>query len=311
MVARRSDRTVEDDRARQLAETTDNDNHAPDPPPPEDDAPLGWERLIPGRRVFRLSSSHPDFPTEWLAKYRHDEYQRLTLNGAVGEAVKRLRQYWINVEPIMLVATTTAEVSKPCLDLLHALDAETDSLPISDRTTRRIYLAEHAFPELIARLLIVLTEPRSPIPIEVLVNAETAINPDADPVTMALRPGEIVIRLSDTPVRHLRQEFLTFVSEAQQEILGHQQRTRPVNAEKAISTFLLRKHTDLTAEEITGGENDRSNSRSAVQKRTQRRQRRAKQQGEAWTQEATQAANAWLDFLQRRNKTPTVDNDGR
>ncbi|MDP9469973.1 MAG: hypothetical protein M3Q71_04810 [Chloroflexota bacterium] len=312
MVARRPDRTVEDEHARQFAETTDNDNRAPDPPPPEDDAPLGWERLIPGRRVFRLSSNHPDLPREWLAKYTEREYQRLAQRGDVALAIKTLRVlYASTVEPAIRAATTNAERFHQFALLNHALERQADTIPISDRATRRAFLAEYAYPEYLRRL----AGPSPAIPFEVVVNDSDA------PHEVELAPGEIMIRLADTPTRHLAREFLPFVTEAQQDILEHQPRGgRPADIAGATVVSLLREHTNLTAREITEATGSESTTAQAARKKVAGKQRRGDDQREAQEREFAQAWERQQrevdEFLRQRdnpapkqdtNEKPTLD----
>ncbi len=117
---------------------------------------------------------------------------------------------------------------------------ETDGLPVSDRATRRAYLAEHAYPQRLSHL----GETSPPTPFEIVVNN------DRIPIEQTLAPGEVMIRLSDTPTRHLAREFLTFVAEAQQAILGHKQRGRPADIGKAKRVSSLRASGELTAHQI-------------------------------------------------------------
>ncbi|MDP9472655.1 MAG: hypothetical protein M3Q71_18650 [Chloroflexota bacterium] len=274
---------MEDEHARQPADTTSDEDQHPDPPPPEDDAPLGWERLIPGRRVFRLSSSHPDFPTEWLAEYARRERERLEHDARTLHAVSRLQLLWAEVEPAMQAASTFEDYAKLYTELHNALEMETDSLPISDRATRRTYLAEHAFPE----RLTTLRETSTPGPFEIVVNNDTF------PVAQILAPGEIMIRLSDTPTRHFARVFLTFVAEAQQAILGHKQRGRPADVGKAERVSVLRATGKLTARqiaELTGLSSGTANPDS-IRKTVSRWQRKGdkpyeKLHGPAWKEEA-------------------------
>ncbi len=272
---------MEDEHARQLAETTDNDDHAPDPPPPEDDAPLGWERLFPGRRVFRLSSNHPDLPREWLAKYTEREYQRLAQRGDVALAIETLRALYVSiVEPAIGAATTNDELFQQFALLDHALERQANTIPISDRATRRAFLAKYALPE----YLMPLAGPAPPIPFEIVVNDSDA------PHKAEIAPGEIMIRLADTPSRHLAREFLPFVTEAQQDILEHQPRGgRPADIAGATLVSLLREQTNLNAREIAEATGSESTTAKAARKKVAGKQRRGDEQREAQEREFAQA----------------------
>ncbi len=297
---------MEDEHARQFAKTTDNDNRAPDPPPPEDDAPVGWERLIPDRRVFRLSSNHPDLPREWLAKYTEREYQRLAQRGDVALAIKTLRALYVSiVEPAIRAATTPDEHFQQFALLDHALERQANTIPISDRATRRAFLAEHAYPE----YLMPLAGPSPAIPFEVVVNDSDA------PHKAELAPGEIMIRLADTPTRHLAREFLPFVTEAQQDILEHQPRDgRPADIAGATVVSLLREHTNLNAREIAEATGSESTTAKAARKKVAGKQRRGDEQREAQEREFAQAWEQQRrqveEFLrQRTNPSPKQNAD--
>ncbi len=299
MVARRPDRAVEDEHARQFAETTDNDNRAPDPPPPEDDAPLGWERLIPGRRVFRLSSSHPDFPTEWLTKYIEGEYRRLDQSGEAAVAVAALRDIWDKTERTMRAPGIRFDTWREHWDTRRlALEYWVERIPISDRATRRAYLVERAFPD----SLTTLAGPSPPVPFEIVVNhGETSHYEE-------LPPGEIMIRLTDTPTRHLTREFMTFVAEAQQAILGHKQRGRPPQTETAEKVAAARQFSDLTAWEIAGALDIRSSTRDATRRKIARAEQQAARQDAIRGQEIARALDierqAWEEFRRQQDESP-------
>ncbi|MDP9359248.1 MAG: hypothetical protein M3R02_28980 [Chloroflexota bacterium] len=296
---------MEDDAARQMADaTTNDDNLPPDPPPPEDDAPLGWERLIPGRRVFRLSSNHPDLPQEWLAKYTDREYQRLAQRGDVTHAILELRVFYTSsVEPAIQAATTLDELFQQFARLQRSLENAADNIPISDRATRRAFLAKYALPE----YLMPLAGPAPPIPFEIVVN-------DSDtPHKVDLAPGEIMIRLADTPTRHLAREFLPFVTEAQQDILEHQPRGgRPADIAGATLVSLLREQTNLNARKITEATGSESTTAKAARKKVARKQRRGDERRETQKQELGQALERRRrqveEFVhQRNNPAPEQD----
>ncbi len=297
---------MEDEHARQLAETTDNDNRAPDPPPPEDDAPLGWERLFPGRRVFRLSPDHPDYPRDWLAKYIEGEYRRLDQSGEAAVAVASLRTFWEKIEPSMQEAMESFDAWLDCRRTLElALDYWLEQIPISDRATRLAYLVDRAYPDQFASL----AGPRPPVPFEIVVNNDTF------PVEQVLAPGEITIRLADTPTRHLAREFMTFVAEAQQAILGHKQRGRPPDTETAEKVAAARQFSDLTAWEIAGALGIRSNTRDATRRKISRAEQQAARQDAIREQEVTQALEAerqaWEAFRRQQDKTPDEQKGGQ
>ncbi len=299
---------MEDEHARQLAETTDNDNRAPEPEPPEDDTPLGWEHLIPGRDVFRFSPHHPDFPWDWLTKYTLGEYQRLDQSGEAAVAVDLLRNLWEIVEPAMQEAVTAGNFADwySYRKLLQKnLEHRAEQIPISDRATRRAYLARRAYPEHLASL----AGPSPPIPFEIVVNHSDTAHYEE------LAPGEIMIRLADTPTRHLTREFMTFVAEAQQTILGHKQRGRPRETDKAAMIAAAREQTSLTAWEIAGTLDMRSSTRDATRKRVARAEQRAAQQEELREQEIARAfeveRQAWEEFRRQRDEAPNEHETGQ
>ncbi len=233
---------MEDDAARQPASTLEVGDHTPEPEPPQDDTPTGWRRLIPrGGRFFCLSTEHPTYPQEWLTEYKARERRRLRADPQCQAAVIELQRLWSSVERILQADPTLDAWLNQCTLLRWVLDHETDKLPISDRATRRGYLAEQAFPPGLAHLL---TDPADS-PIEVIVNADTI------PLSLSLAPGEIVIRLSDTPVGRISRHFLRFVTEAQQTFLGRApKRGRPADTLTNQRVAALRATQDLTARQI-------------------------------------------------------------
>ncbi len=295
---------MEDDAARQPADTTNAEDQHLNPPPPEDDAPLGWERLIPGRRVFRLSSSHPDFPTEWLAKYIEGEYRRLDQSGEAAVAVAALRDIWDKTERTMRAPGIRFDTWREHWDTRRlALEYWVERLPISNRATRRAYLVDRAYPD----PLTTLAGPSPPVPFEIVVNHDETSHYEE------LSPGEILIRLTDTPTRHLTREFMTFVAEAQQAILGHKQRGRPPDTETTQQVAAARQLSDLTAWEIAGALDIRSNTRDATRRKIARAEQQAARQDAIREQEIAQALEAerqaWEAFRRQQDKKPD-DHEG-
>ncbi len=244
---------MEDEHARQPADTIEQ----------EEEPPVGWKRLIPGGkwRIFRLSPEHPDYPKGWLAKHRTKERRRLDQSGHAAVAIESFRQVWEAAELRMRAATTFDEWFEVYQLLDVALERDARLIPFGDRFARRAYLAEQVLPD----YLFSLAGESDISPVEIIVNNDTI------PIPIDLAPGEVVIRLADLPATPLIAEFKTFITEAQQEILGYEdQRGRPLNPDRAKQIADLKANAAGTARDIVKAVDGRSVSGNTARKKVQR-----------------------------------------
>ncbi len=277
---------MEDDAARQMADTIEQ----------EEEPPVGWKRLIPGGkwRIFRLSPEHPGYPKGWLAKHRTKERRRLDQSGHAAVAIESFRQVWEAAELRMRAATTFDEWFEVYQLLDVALERDARLIPFGDRFARRAYLAEQVLPD----YLFPLGGDQDSGPVEMIVNNDTI------PIPVEIQPGEIVIRLADLPATPLVENFKTFITEAQQEILEYEdQRGRPRNPDKAKQIANLKANTAGTARDIVKAADGRSVSGNTARKKVKRALNTVEAFNAARATDAARAAQAaWEQSPHRRER---------